>query len=160
MPSLFSEVPQPRFSIRQNGVYQQVSRLPPSAHRKPPNSLHGLSAVEAMQRGPLSRAHCPLEFRHRFQYPHFTSADRDCKPVSGPEVHGRETTITRRFISLFLHYSLCVHCCFWFWLVRLLGASTSIYRRSSADLWDQHHDLNLSLSSDICLLPNLDPPLS
>src|SRR5437764_295431 len=62
MPSPLTNISQPRFWIRQNGVYQQVSRLPPSAQRKPPNSLHGFLPVEAMHRGPLSRVRRPLEF--------------------------------------------------------------------------------------------------
>jgi hypothetical protein len=49
--------------------------------------------------------------------PTFISADgncdgllANCKPVSGPALQRRETTITRSFISLFLHIAF-VHCC-------------------------------------------------
>jgi hypothetical protein len=165
MPSPFSNVPQPRIWIRQNGVYRQVSRLPPSAHRKPPNSLHGsLPSKRCKRRPTLSRA---LSARvstggggHRFQYPHFTSADRDCEcmlacsPIVSPCLVLRSSAERQRSREVSFLCS-CIQPFWsivaWFWLVRLLGTSTSTYRRSSTDLWDQHHDLNISLSSDICL---------
>jgi len=94
-----------------------------------------------MQRGPLFRVRRPLEFPRGGdsigtstptspQPTEIVNAQLACSPIVGPRLvlrsQRRETTITRNFISLFLHTGL-LYCVAWFWLVRLLGTSTSTY---------------------------------